>query len=162
MVDEKKLKLDIDNEIERLKLILEHPKLYVIDYLSDVKTTIDAIYVQKRIDLKSEKEFEKISDKWPVLIDIIEKCEKLCLKNVLSDELINQAEKIIKKLESEASTEQIALVQKKIDQFESHLLANNSHLVLKFKSNQNQNVILIVDQGFSSIYIDLLKQMFVF
>ena len=167
MVDEKKQKLDISNEIDKLKLIVEHSKMHLINYFSDIKTQIDVHYSQSLIKLSSSLEKEnqqqnlKYKSEWVHLIQIVDSCENICLKNKLSDELIGEAFDLIKSIESTIQNvdESIAQIHTLINKIESHLLANAFYLVLKIKK-QNKLSVIIFEQGFSFYYIECLKKLY--
>ena len=72
-------------EIERLKLILELPKLYLADYFINLRNTVDKNVVSKLLNLQKDDEHSekknKLNEIWQLIIQKIDSFEKKCARN---------------------------------------------------------------------------------
>jgi len=162
------------SNIEKIKQMIECPKLYLINYFDEVKSQIDLSFVKSRNSLKDEKAIQESSNKWLKLIDIIDKCQAKCINNKLPNDIIDKTIKQLDTIESKQTVEDLHLLQKRFkrsfnqqndkdieledqilairNKLESFLLANDSYLVSRNLEYENQ--ILLVEEGFSQLEIE--------
>ena len=162
------------SNIEKIKQMIECPKLYLINYFDEVKSQIDLSFVKSRNSLKDEKAIQESSNKWLKLIDIIDKCQAKCINNKLPNDIIDKTIKQLDTIESKQTVEDLHLLQKRFkrsfnqqndkdieledqilairNKLESFLLTNDSYLVSQNLEYENQ--ILLVEEGFSQLEIE--------
>ncbi len=72
----------LNKEIERLKLILELPKLYLADYFIDLRNRVDKNVVSKLANLQNDDEKKKkLNEIWQSMIQKIDSFERKCVRN---------------------------------------------------------------------------------
>lgn len=152
-------KKSVQNEINAIKLMIDCPRLYLIHYFEDARAKVDIAFEKKILTLNGQMLDEEENKLRLDLLDIIEKCEKKCLNNALNHELITEAtEKMstieINQNEIRNKKESVRLTKIKL---ESHLLANDSYLVLVNDNNLSiGKEIIIVEDEFNPIEIEYL------
>ena len=122
----KKFKKDFTNDVNKIKDIIEAPRLYLSDYFENIKSILDVSYIKRAI---TDKEVTK---EWLQIIDIIEnKCLSKCLLNKLPIEVINEANDKLTNIEW--SNDSIVNLEDKLNEIkttlESYLLLNDSFVV---------------------------------
>lgn len=162
------------SNIEKIKQMIECPKLYLINYFDEVKSQIDLSFVKSRNSLKDEKAIQESSNKWLKLIDIIDKCQAKCINNKLPNDIIDKTIKQLDTIKSKQTVEDLHMLQKRFkrsfnqqndkdieledqilvirNKLESFLLTNDSYLVSQNLEYENQ--ILLVEEGFSQLEIE--------
>ena len=124
----KRFKKNYPTTIDKINEMIEYPKLYLTDYFDTAKAKVDSDFVAKLSQIKDDSDLrDKTNKKWIQMIEIIEKCEAKCSENKLNDALI---EKVRCQLENSGAFEEEVRLVKLLDNLESHLLENDSLVVI--------------------------------
>lgn len=138
---------NIQNDIEKIRQILECSELFLIYYFNNIKTVIDVDYETKLINnemsniIKLNKE---TSDERIKLIEKVESFQSKCLRKRLTKELINYTNLKLNKLDfykSVKSLEKELLTIK--TKLESYFLTDDSSLVLLIDSYKKETALIV-------------------
>lgn len=114
---------------------------FLASYFNKIKQKLDSEYVSRILKAKSEILKREIDKEWDRLIEITDKCHKICAEQKLDAGIVRKAvEKLTKILETEENSD-IFNIENEIqilkDSIENSLLANESFLVLLLVSAPN-------------------------
>lgn len=162
------------NNIEKIKQMIEYPKLYLSNYFGDVKSEIDIEFFKLRSSSKNEINIQKNNKKWLNLIELIDKCQAKCIDNKIPNDLIEETIKKLDNIESKQTVKDLYKIPKRNknsseqqddDEFkleneikeiknklESFLLANDSYIL--FRNFGYKNKTMLVEEGFTQLEIE--------
>ena len=138
---------NIQNDIEKIRQILECSELFLIYYFNNIKTVIDVDYETKLINnemsniIKLNKE---TSDERIKLIEKVESFQSKCFRKRLTKELINYTNLKLNKIDfykSVKSLEKELLTIK--TKLESYFLTDDSSLVLLIDSYKKETALIV-------------------
>ena len=119
--------------MQKIKDMIECPRLYLDNYFSAAKTEVDVYFETKLSQIQDNRDLnDKINKKRSKLIEIIEKCQFKCVKKKLSDDVINDVKDSLECVSLEAR-----LVHIKYD-LENQLLENDSYGVILTELDDTQ------------------------
>ena len=73
------LKEKISRLIEKLKMLVELPRLYLSNYFSDIRTEIDLAFFEKELGIFDAENRVKLRRNWQEMIDSVNSFEEECL-----------------------------------------------------------------------------------
>jgi hypothetical protein len=141
------------NELDKLKQILQIPKLYINDKLTQLKSEIDLDYVKQITYLKQSNcnisDIDQLKNEWLILIAFVDTYQDECLKQLtpISKQNRQSALDLINSIEDNRLhkdiTDVFELIQAEIFNIESKIFLNKSLLFIK-KSNETNSSKLVI------------------
>ena len=77
---------DLSYELNRLKILIEIPNLYINDYFFEIRNEIDSAVVEKLIKENNQVN-ESLIKNWIQMIDMVHLIESECLENIKKNKL---------------------------------------------------------------------------
>lgn len=127
-------------ELDKLKQLIELPKYYVSEKISDLKREIDLEF-QSQISKQVERnKSEKLTSDWLELIAYVDSFQDDCLK-CLKQETRHATLEIIQKIENSCTKDghMIDLIQNEIAKLENELFMNKTLLFVKSVGPNNSS-----------------------
>jgi hypothetical protein len=135
------------NELEKLKQLIEVPKFYVNEKISDLKREIDLEYQSQLVKNHEKVDREKITLNWLELITFLDSFEDQCLKCQIKLETKLAAIDFIQEIEEnfqddvDKNQHLFNLIQNEIFKLESELTMNKTLLFIKSNNSNEESFI---------------------
>lgn len=79
-------KINIELEMEELRILYETPSLYLRNYFNDLKSKIDITFAPRHLNETNQIKRDELAKFWHTIIDKVNKYEVECLKTNLNRE----------------------------------------------------------------------------
>lgn len=146
---------ELDEELERFKLLFECPRLYISDYFYDLKTEIDSAFAIKQ---STTTDKNVLNSNWDKIIKKVESYETECLRvrktnkfdeefhnyNIEAIKLLNSKLTDLKQGEQQENNAQMIknLINENINKLEKNIFLNKTMMFL----NESNCIIEIFDK----------------
>ncbi len=109
----------LSSDLENLKTVLRQPRIWLSNYVSELKNTIDIEFTKFLIEGKPEEDAKHGTKRYEQIIEKIENYEKNCFTNLRTDKIDDQVQE-----QAEASINEIEYKISNLNTFNNEIEKN--------------------------------------